>query len=237
MTGIKITKEQLEDLIEAHKPGWLKRAHDRTSKIPAPPAKPKFPELWSEIKEVYINLQGGGLGGKCAYCEKWLEYNVIEHDVEHFRPKGLVTRWMVPPDLESEFARAGIQVKQPKTGDEPGYRYLAYQILNYATACKECNSILKLNLFPIKGTRRSEAKDPTKLKSEGAFLIYPIDDVDTAPEDLIDFSVASPRRRSSPASIDCGRWSPSRSSAWTTGSGGSRCSRIASSGSRSFAWR
>jgi hypothetical protein len=83
----------------------------------------------------------------------------------------------------------------PAEGSEPGYRLLAYHVLNYAAACKQCNSVLKRNLFPITGKRLSNAKDPAGLKSEGALLIYPIDHVDTDPEDLIEFQGISLRAK------------------------------------------
>jgi hypothetical protein len=72
---------------------------------------------------------------------------------------------------------------------------MAYYILNYATACKECNSVLKRNLFPITGKRLCSAKAPAKLKSEGALLIYPIGRVDSDPEDLIEFQGISPQAK------------------------------------------
>ena len=68
-------------------------------------------------------------------------------------------------------------------------------MLNYAAVCKHCNSVLKRNLFPITGKRRSDAKDPGRLKSEGALLIYPIGHVDDDPETLIEFRGISPRPR------------------------------------------
>jgi hypothetical protein len=191
MTRIEVSAARLTHLIKAHNPNWLKKAREQTKALEAGTADPEFPELWSEIKEVYIKLQGGDRAGKCAYCEKWLEADRIEHDVEHFRPKARVARWKVPEQLLPEFQAAGVQVKQPSHGSEPGYRLLAYHMLNYAAACKECNSVLKRNLFPITGKRLSNAKNPTALKSEGALLIYPVGCVDTDPEKLIEFSGVS----------------------------------------------
>jgi hypothetical protein len=195
MTRIEVTASKLRRLITAHDPTWLKRAREHTKALETGIPDPQFPSLWSEIKKVFIELQGGDWEGKCAYCEKWLEAVKIEHDVEHFRPKAKVARWEVPKHLLPESEAAELRVIQPADGSEPGYRLLAYHILNYATACKECNSVLKRNLFPITGKRLSNAKDPAKLKAEGALLIYPIGGVDTDPEDLIEFQGISPQAK------------------------------------------
>jgi hypothetical protein len=195
MTRIEVTASKLRRLIAAHDPTWLERAREQTKALEAGILAPEFPDFWSDIKDVYIKLQGGDRGGKCAYCEKWLEADKIEHDVEHFRPKAKVARWKVPKHLLPELQAAELRVNQPAQGSEPGYRLLAYHILNYATACKECNSVLKRNLFPITGKRLSNAKDPAKLTAEGALLIYPIGRVDTDPEDLIEFQGISPQAK------------------------------------------
>jgi hypothetical protein len=192
---IAVSTAELRRLIKAHQPDWLKRAREQTKALEASLAALEFPELWNEIKEVYIKIQGGDWGGKCAYCEKWLEADRIGHDVEHFRPKAKVSRWDIPEWFQQELDAAGIEVKQPASGHEPGYPLLAYHVLNYATACKQCNSVLKRNLFPIKGKRRSDAKEPAKLTSEGAFLIYPIGSIDDDPEDLIEFEGVSPQAK------------------------------------------
>jgi hypothetical protein len=195
MTRVEVSAARLTQLIKAHNPNWLKKAREQTKALESGTADPEFPELWSEIKEVYIKLRGGERAGKCAYCEKWLEADRIERDVEHFRPKARVARWKVPEHLLPEFQAVGVQLEQPSHESEPGYRLLAYHMLNYAAACKECNSVLKRNLFPITGKRLSNAKNPTTLKSEGALLIYPIGGVDTDPEKLIEFSGVSPQAR------------------------------------------
>lgn len=195
MTRIEVGSANLRRLVRAHDPTWLKRAREQTKALEAAIPATEFPSLWSEIKDVYIRLQGGDRGSKCAYCEKWIEAARIEHDVEHFRPKTKVSRWKVPEHLLREFYAAGVQVNQPAAGSEPGYRLLAYHLLNYAVACKQCNSALKRNLFPITGKRISNAKDPATLNSEGAHLIYPLDHVNTDPEDLIEFQGISPRAK------------------------------------------
>jgi hypothetical protein len=180
-----ITRDELRRRIEAEQPGWHQRASTQTTTLLAGTGHRQFPSLWSEIKRVYMRLQGS----KCGFCEKWLEDEPIEHDVEHFRPKGRVDRWLVPAKLW----KAGVTVRQPARGPEPGYPRLAYHPLNYVTACKKCNTILKKNWFPISGIRCVDGRDPAKLSKEQALLIYPISDIDDDPEKLISFHGLSPR--------------------------------------------
>jgi hypothetical protein len=187
MIRVATTAAALLAAIKVRRPGWSARAHARTEALEAGAADPEFPSLWSEIKEVYIELQHA----KCAYCEKELEDQPIEHDVEHYRPKREVARWAVPKAL----AGRGIVVKQPSGGGEPGYRLLAYHPLNYAASCKTCNSILKRNYFPIAGTRDPAGRDPTAMAGEHPYLLYPIGDVDDDPEDLIEFAGLSPQAK------------------------------------------
>jgi hypothetical protein len=187
MIRVSTTAAALLAAIEAHRPGWSVRAEARTEALAASRADPEFLSLWSEIKAVYIGLQHA----KCAYCEKELEDQPIEHDVEHYRPKKEVARWVVPRAL----ARQGIAVAQPARGGEPGYRLLAYHPLNYAASCKTCNSILKRNYFPIAGTRDPAGRDPAAMAGERPFLVYPIGDIDDDPEDLIEFAGLSPQAK------------------------------------------
>ena len=184
-----IALDELRRRIEDEKPGWLARANKQTIALSAGTGRTRFPRLWSEIKHVYITLQGS----KCAFCEKWLEDDKIEHDVEHFRPKGRVDHWPVPRQLSD----VGLTVSQPATGSEPGYRRLAYHPLNYIAACQKCNRVLKKNSFPIAGTRDVNGEDPAKMKGERAYMIYPISDMDDDPEQLITFHGLSPRARES----------------------------------------
>src|SRR5262249_2532638 len=104
MTRIPVTAAKLTRLIKTHRPDWLRNARAQTKALEEGTASPDFPSLWSEIKEVYVKLQGGDWGGKCAYCEKWLEADRIEHDVEHFRPKAKVARWEVPKWIQEPLA-------------------------------------------------------------------------------------------------------------------------------------
>lgn len=172
-------KERLEQLINAHKAGWLNKARTKTDKFRSDKEYTEKSGSWSDIKEVYMELQAN----KCAYCEQKLEAVNIVHDVEHYRPKKNVRLWLNDkrkneygftfPDAESK-----------------GYHLLAYNIFNYVTSCKQCNSSLKSDCFPIAGTRVTDSEDFEVInRSEKPFLPYPLGNLDDdAPEDLISFN-------------------------------------------------
>jgi hypothetical protein len=184
-----ISREELERLIEEEKRGWLARAAERTEKFRAAGSFQESKSIWSEVKPVYMRLQGQS---KCVFCERKLEaveLGTAEQDVEHFRPKGNVSPWKVPPELEDELQGQLADVPD----DTPGYYLLPYHILNYAASCKPCNSALKGDRFPIAGTYTFDVDDPADLRDEKPYLIYPIGDLDEAPEDLIEFYGISPR--------------------------------------------
>lgn len=184
MIRYPITATELKKRITDTSATWFDRAATALEDLPDVPKSADFKGLWSEIKEVYMDLQHS----KCAFCEKPLE-NRIEQDVEHFRPKSEVTHWTPPQDLIDE----GIVVKQPADGlAEMGYRFLAYHPFNYAASCKNCNSMFKGNFFPISKSRKTEAKRPPVDSTEEPFLIYPIGDSDEDPEDLITYEGMSP---------------------------------------------
>ena len=188
MIAYRVTKAQLEVLIEAEAPGWLKKATKRTTEFRKKGFYEESSSIWSEVKVVYMRIQGNC---KCAYCERKLEsteYGKIEQDVEHFRPKGSVRAWKLPKALKDE----GISVTDaPNKGH--GYYLLPYHPFNYSAACKPCNSVLKKDYFPIAGKYNLKGDDPTKLTKEKPYLIFPIGDFDDAPEDLISFYGVSPR--------------------------------------------
>jgi hypothetical protein len=181
MIRYPITKAELESAVEREKRGWLTKARQKTEGFRAAGEfnEPASRNSWSEIKAAYIRLQQN----KCAYCERSFGHDRrsrIEHDVEHFRPKSSVKTW--PPEgskLRYNFA----------TGDasDKGYYLLAYDIFNYTTACKTCNSILKVNHFPVLANRKTNSNDFATLKAERPLLIYPIGDLDDNPEELITF--------------------------------------------------
>jgi hypothetical protein len=177
------TLQSLKAEIRAVNAMWFDRARAILDSLPTRPKSEDFRDLWGEIKDVYIRLQHS----KCAFCEKPLEGR-IEQDVEHFRPKTEVKPWTVPDDLVAEFTKVGVGVVQPADGlSEPGYRFLAYHPLNYAMACKPCNSVLKRNYFPVAKPRQTEASRPPSFAAEQPLLIYPIGTIDTDPESLVTF--------------------------------------------------
>ncbi len=188
MIRYHITTVELGQAIEKESPGWIKKASDRTKVFKK---KRKYIEkgsIWSKAKPAYMRLQGNS---KCAYCERKLEsidFGKVEQDVEHFRPKGGIRAWKVPEALINEGVNFS---KAPPAGK--GYYLLPYHPLNYAAACKPCNSALKKNYFPIAGKYDLSGSDPKKLRSEQPFLLYPIGDIDDDAEQIMEFYGLSPR--------------------------------------------
>lgn len=176
------SKKKFEEIIEGHAKGWLAEAKKRTAKYQqdlkySEPPKPS----WSKIKKVYMKLQFN----KCAYCEQKLEggeRGPIAHDIEHYRPKSSVQVW----PSQKLLRKLGYTFP---TGDaSDGYYLLPYNVFNYATACKVCNSTLKRNYFPVKGRRITDSDKPTRLRKEEPYLLYPLGKIDTDnPEKLITF--------------------------------------------------
>lgn len=175
----------LEAAADLVKPGWRARATARTQTFAALGRYEEASTIWSEIKDVFIELQKQ----KCVFCERKLE-SKKEYDVEHFRPKSSVKPWAVSADLVSK----GVIVQQPKDGlKEPGYHLLAYHLQNYSVACAKCNSELKSDHFPIAGNRDCGGNDPVLLtQSEKPLLLFPIGDFDDDPEDVIQFRGFAP---------------------------------------------
>lgn len=188
MIGYAITREALEQLVEAEAPGWLDKANERTAQFEKDGCYSEKKGIWSAVKPVYMRLQGGS---KCAYCERKLEsenFGKGEQDVEHFRPKKNVRPWKLPKTLE----KLGVTLTPPDPADG-GYHLLAYQLFNYCAACKPCNSALKSDCFPIAGKYQTKAPDPEKLAKEKPLLIYPVGGFDDDPEELIRFHGISPQ--------------------------------------------
>lgn len=188
MIQYPISQQQLEQLLEQERPGWLARAHDRTDNFATLGHYQESSSIWSEVKVVYMRLQHD----KCAYCERQLEseeYGRIEHDLEHFRPKKKAKSWKLTRALK----QAGVILTAPVSGAaDPGYHLLAYNPFNYCTSCKSCNSRLKSDYFPIEGIRSSGGADPFQLSSEKPLLVNPVGDLDDDPASLISFHGLSP---------------------------------------------
>ncbi len=185
MIRYPITKAELEAAIEAEAPGWLTKAQRKTVAFRKAKTfnEPKRHNTWNRVKAVYMRLQQN----KCAYCERMLEsddFGRIEHDLEHFRPKNAVKAWPT-----TEMKRDARYNYGFATGDEMdnGYYLLSYNPLNYATACKTCNSKLKSTFFPIAGTRIHRSDNLKQLQKESPFLLYPLGTIDDNPEELLTF--------------------------------------------------
>ncbi|HET7232513.1 MAG TPA: hypothetical protein VFJ16_21065 [Longimicrobium sp.] len=189
MIGYRISLAELQARVEAYKPGWLARGAALTAAIVGRGRymNEKKP-IWSEIKPVYMQLQGES---KCAYCERQLESVELgkgEQAVDHFRPKKRVMRWRVAAALKDE----GVTVAPPPPRSR-GYHKLAYHLFNYAAACAPCNSILKKDYFPVANGYDQSGDDPVLLAAEEPYLIYPLGDFDADPEALIEFYGVSPK--------------------------------------------
>jgi hypothetical protein len=172
------------DLVEDASAGWLARAAARTEQFRAAGRFDESSSIWSQVKRVYMEVQGF----KCGFCERRLEksrYGNVEHDIEHFRPKRMVEQW---PDVKVRLDR-GVAFDFELGGDaEPGYFLLPYNIENYLISCKTCNSALKSNAFPIGGPRATGGDQPRAMRDERPFLVYPIGTVDEHDaEDVIRF--------------------------------------------------
>ena len=95
MIRYDISQAQLERLVDSENATWRERAKERTEAFRKSRRYDNSEQpIWSEIKQVFIDLQKK----KCAFCERPLE-SKKEYDVEHFRPKSSVKPWKVPPEL------------------------------------------------------------------------------------------------------------------------------------------
>ncbi|NJL29049.1 MAG: hypothetical protein HC897_14765 [Thermoanaerobaculia bacterium] len=187
MIGYRISRQDLEKEIEKEKPGWLQRAKERKEKFRKLGRYEEASSIWSEVKPVYMQLQGGS---KCAYCERKLESVQLgkgEQDVEHFRPKGNVAAWKPSSGLLAK------GLKLATTPANGGYHLLAYNPFNYVASCKACNAALKRDYFPIAHSYDLGGEDPVALLGERPYLIYPLGDFDADPEALIAFHGVSPQ--------------------------------------------
>ncbi len=183
MIRYAIDPATLIDRIRVLKPDWLDRAQARTLQYEQLQDYGDGTDFWGQIKQVYIDLQHE----KCAYCETKLQgaaYASKVHEVEHFRPKSSVKAW---PDRNKAAWKdfpAGITTG---AAHDKGYYRLAYHPFNYAIACTRCNSTLKSNHFPVRGSRNLTLADPSLGQGEDALLLYPVSDVDSDPADIIRF--------------------------------------------------
>ncbi|HLQ93501.1 MAG TPA: hypothetical protein VK148_26055 [Xanthobacteraceae bacterium] len=182
--------EQIEAAVNALDGQWRVRAAERTKAIVKKKRFDESSSIWSDVKPVFIALQNR----KCIFCERQFEsaeYGRIEHDLEHFRPKSAVKPW--PPRNWATTYTISTGAESPA-----GYYWLAYDLGNYAAACKVCNSPLKADHFPIADKRVTTKRTIARLQEEMPYLCYPIGRYDDPPESLVTFiaTTAVPAARS-----------------------------------------
>lgn len=196
MIQIKIGRQELIDRINKKAPKWIARALVRTGQYAKARRYDGGSEFWGNIKDIYIEVQHE----KCAYCETKLQGAVLAskvHEVEHFRPKSSVNEW---PDRGRTYWKDFPTTIRTGGADARGYFLLAYHPFNYAIACTRCNSTLKSNYFPIRGTRNTSLADPSQDASEDSLLIYPLSDLSVDPRKIITFDgvLAVPVKKKGP---------------------------------------
>ena len=188
MIRYRVTLAELEQLIDGEDPKWRGNAGDRTKLFKKKRAYAEESSIWSDVKVVYMRLQGNC---KCAFCERKLEsvtYGKGEEAVEHFRPKKRVKAWPLPAELVA----LGIKGRAAPKNNR-GYYLLPYHLFNYSASCIPCNSALKGDYFPIAGAYKMSGGDPGALMNERPYLIYLIGDFDDDPQALIQFHGTSPQ--------------------------------------------
>lgn len=160
---------------------WLEKAAERTARLSNLGRYEEASSIWSKVKPVFMKLQHN----KCVFCEQRLEggpYGPVAWDLEHFRPKSSVIAWPDPsrhPDLTYDVSLGEAL--------DTGYYWLAYELRNYAASCKVCNSIFKLNFFPVASPRVAPGCAVEDLLTEKALLCYPLGELDEDPEELVTF--------------------------------------------------
>lgn len=208
MIRYTITPQELLDLIEDHKPGWLERAREKTREVKQKGHVDEGDGIWSEIKAVFARLQHH----KCIYCEKPLPREdidgeaslgkgAVEYDVEHFRPKNRVQPW---PTDELKIQRNITYSDQIETGEPDGYARLAFDPTNYAISCKTCNSGHKGDRFPIAGkTDRRLSNRPGLDEVEQPLLLLPLGDDTDDPEKILGWNgpLPAPTKKRGHASL------------------------------------
>src|SRR5687768_15276735 len=124
------------------------------------------------IKKEFFFAKEGPFGGRCAYCECYLN-DFQQPDIDHFRPKKGVTDKDDNPALVVD--------ANGKRIHHQGYYWLAYEWDNLLPTCKICNEpseidgrkIGKHNRFPVDG---DYAAAPEGIPDEKPLLINPTQD-------------------------------------------------------------
>lgn len=204
MINFRIAEKDLIAAIDAAHPKWLEKAAQRTRAAIAAGKVAEGDGIWSEIKRVYMELQGF----KCMYCEKPMPASddgsgaegKVEYDVEHFRPKNRAAKW---PTADVKALRNIDYDAQLSAGVASGYLWLAFDPLNYGVSCKTCNSELKGDRFPLLGTVGSAgANGPTLDKTEKPGLILPLFDTSDDPEAYLQWTGPLVRPRAGLSAAD-----------------------------------
>ena len=181
--GETLDSNSLEGRIKELSPQWIAKAKKRTQKYKTAGKVTDSKHIWSEIKEVFMDLQGN----KCAFCETELEGKAVgkgDHDIEHFRPKNRITKWT---SWTPEFEDLNIGITIPNKSSS-GYHLLTYNLDNYSIACGPCNQNIKRDRFPVKGDYNLSMENPlTESEEEIPLLLFPIGDNAQNCEDLIHF--------------------------------------------------
>lgn len=187
----------VDDLRQKIGNSWLQKADQRTQANRAGQRLIFSDSIWSEIKPVYMELQFD----KCVYCEFPLGGRSTQ-DVEHYRPKSKISAWPRKPTY-------GYATGDARTD---GYYWLAYDPQNYAASCKDCNSALKRDCFPIAAARGDLSKNVVALnKAEKPFLLFPFGDWGDDPSKYLEYEgifvrprqgLAEARRRRAEITID-----------------------------------
>jgi len=171
MNYYDVSLNKLKALVQEEDPNWLEKAKARTENFLNLGKFEEASSIWSDVKVVFMRLQHF----KCIFCDRRLspeEYGRIEHDLEHFRPKGSVKAW---PTKKIKKARNIDYNFTTGIKSSIGYYWLAYNLQNYASSCKVCNSTLKSNYFPVAKPRVVDTKTIRQLNSsEKPYLLFPL---------------------------------------------------------------
>ena len=187
MIRYDITPAKLKKAIEKESSGWLAEAQKKTAQFRLVKVfnEPTSQHSWGKIKGVFMQLQFE----KCAYCERVIGEGRIEHDLEHYRPKNAVRSW--PSAKQNKDKKFAYDFATGKAAAK-GYYLLAYNFLNYACACKFCNTSFKSSYFPVEAARQLDTDRLSKLKGEKPLLIFPLGTLDDDPQSLITFEGITP---------------------------------------------
>ena len=195
MIRYDVTLEGLRGMVERRVPGWLAKARERTETFRHEGKYEEKSPIWKDAKPIFMEVQGEG---KCCFCERKFESGELgrhELDIEHFRPKKRIRKWPCPECLIDAMIAAEVSLTPPP-GSDKGYHLLPYHLLNYAVACKPCNSGLKKDYFPISGRYDLDGEDPETMRAEKPLILYPIGHLDVDPEEVITFHGFVPQSKS-----------------------------------------